>query len=168
MSRFLPSYWNAVTQSKNTAYFHKASIGSVAWRARWLPSRWSWTKVTLPFSFVWIFLHPSNGFSILQTDLDSVDFDLPEWSEDINNVTSVLKMWFRELPDPLLTNSLHQGFVDAASMLHRRITLSWKTQIDFFWPLLWQRSKMTDCVISGYTSAWTISRIQIILLSSSS
>ena len=32
-----------------------------------------------------------------------------------NNVTSVLKMWFRELPDPVLTSHLHQGFVDAAS-----------------------------------------------------
>jgi hypothetical protein len=41
-------------------------------------------------------------------------------------------MWLRELPDPLLTNSLHQGFVEAASMFHRRITLSQKMQIDFF------------------------------------
>lgn len=48
-------------------------------------------------------------------DLDSVDLDLPEWSEDINCVTSVLKMWLRDLPDPLLTAALHQGFIDAAS-----------------------------------------------------
>jgi Rho GTPase-activating protein RGD1 len=45
-----------------------------------------------------------------------VDLDAPEWSGDINNVTSVLKMWLRELPDPLLTAGLHQGFLEAASM----------------------------------------------------
>lgn len=49
------------------------------------------------------------------SDLDSVDLDAPEWSNDINNVSSVMKMWLRELPDPLLTYSLHQGFIEAAS-----------------------------------------------------
>lgn len=48
-------------------------------------------------------------------DLDSVDLDLPEWSEDINCVTGVLKMWLRELPDPLLTAALHLSFIDASS-----------------------------------------------------
>ena len=47
--------------------------------------------------------------------MDSVDLDSDEWTADINNVTSVLKMWFRELPEPLLTFNLHQGFIDAAS-----------------------------------------------------
>lgn len=47
--------------------------------------------------------------------MDSVNLDSEEWISDINNVTSVLKMWFRELPDPLLTSGLHQGFVEAAS-----------------------------------------------------
>lgn len=48
-------------------------------------------------------------------DIDSVDLDAEEWSGDINNVASVLKLWLRELPDPLLTHSLHQGFIEAAS-----------------------------------------------------
>ena len=52
---------------------------------------------------------------ILPADMDSVNLDSEEWISDINNVTSVLKMWFRELPDPVLTSNLHQGFVDAAS-----------------------------------------------------
>ena len=47
--------------------------------------------------------------------MDAVDLSAAEWSEDINNVASVMKMWLRELPDPLLTYSLHQGFIDAAS-----------------------------------------------------
>ena len=48
-------------------------------------------------------------------DLDSVDLDAEEWSGDINNVASVLKLWLRELPDPLMTYELHSGFLEAAS-----------------------------------------------------
>lgn len=48
-------------------------------------------------------------------DIESVNLDSDEWSSDINNVSSVLKLWLRELPDPLLTSTLHQGFIDAAS-----------------------------------------------------
>lgn len=50
----------------------------------------------------------------VSADLGAVDLDSPEWSSDINNVTSVLKMWFRELPDPLMTNNLQDGFIEAA------------------------------------------------------
>ncbi|KAF4593144.1 hypothetical protein EYR38_008854 [Pleurotus pulmonarius] len=57
----------------------------------------------------------------LDKDLDSVDLDASEWSSDINNVTSVLKMWLRELPDPLLTLQLHQGFIDAAKIENDRL-----------------------------------------------
>lgn len=63
------------------------------------------------------------SFSLTLTpDLDSVDLDAEEWSSDINNVTSALKSWFRELPDPLLTLALHQGFIDAASMFPKSIS----------------------------------------------
>lgn len=47
-------------------------------------------------------------------DLDSVNLDAEEWCSDISNVTSVLKMWLRELPDPLFTTVLYQGFIEAA------------------------------------------------------
>ena len=49
------------------------------------------------------------------TDLEATNLDAEEWSKDIGNVTSVLKLWLRELPEPLLTTQLHQGFLDAAS-----------------------------------------------------
>ncbi|PBK59470.1 kinase-like protein [Armillaria solidipes] len=52
----------------------------------------------------------------LDKDLDSVDLDAPEWSENIHNVTGVLKMWLRELPDPLMTVSLQHGFIEAAKI----------------------------------------------------
>lgn len=51
---------------------------------------------------------------IATSDLDSVNLDADEWSSDINNVASVLKLWLRELPDPLLTSALYQSFVEAA------------------------------------------------------
>ncbi|KAJ3564528.1 hypothetical protein NP233_g8237 [Leucocoprinus birnbaumii] len=53
----------------------------------------------------------------LDKDLDSVDLDGQEWANEneISNVTSVMKMWLRELPEPLLTFGLHQGFIEAAN-----------------------------------------------------
>ncbi|KAG1732356.1 Rho GTPase activation protein [Suillus lakei] len=57
----------------------------------------------------------------LDKDMDSVNLESEEWISDINNVTSVLKMWFRELPDPLLTSTLHQGFVEAAKIENDRL-----------------------------------------------
>lgn len=34
---------------------------------------------------------------------------------DINIIAGCLKLWFRELPEPLMTHELYQGFIDAAS-----------------------------------------------------
>ena len=44
----------------------------------------------------------------------SVDLDSGEWAADINNVASVLKLWFRELPEPLMTWDLYPSFIEAA------------------------------------------------------
>ncbi|EUC55618.1 GTPase-activator protein for Rho-like GTPase family protein [Rhizoctonia solani AG-3 Rhs1AP] len=54
--------------------------------------------------------------SVLDKDIDNVDLDSAEWTTDINNITSVLKMWFRELPEPLLTWELYTHFVEAAQI----------------------------------------------------
>ncbi|KAM5544270.1 hypothetical protein V8D89_001930 [Ganoderma adspersum] len=50
----------------------------------------------------------------LDRDLDSVNLEADEWTSDISNVTSVLKLWLRELPDPLFTVSQHADFMEAA------------------------------------------------------
>ncbi|PIL25298.1 transporter [Ganoderma sinense ZZ0214-1] len=50
----------------------------------------------------------------LDRDLDSVNLEADEWTSDISNVTSVLKLWLRELPDPLFTMSQHADFMEAA------------------------------------------------------
>ncbi|TFY53332.1 hypothetical protein EVJ58_g9509 [Rhodofomes roseus] len=57
----------------------------------------------------------------LDRDLDSVNLDAEEWSSDISNVTSVLKMWLRELPDPLLTIHLHGAFLEASRNDNERL-----------------------------------------------
>jgi hypothetical protein len=52
--------------------------------------------------------------AFINSDLDNTDVMSDEWSGDINVVASVLKQWFRELPEPLLTHGLYQGFIEAA------------------------------------------------------
>ncbi|KAK7060825.1 Rho GTPase-activating protein [Paramarasmius palmivorus] len=58
---------------------------------------------------------------MLDKDLDAVDLDASEWSGDINNVASVIKMWLRELPEPLMTYSLQPGFLEAARIENERL-----------------------------------------------
>lgn len=48
-------------------------------------------------------------------DYDAFDLRDSECFNDISSVTSVLKNYFRSLPDPLLTYDLHEQFVAAAS-----------------------------------------------------
>ena len=48
-------------------------------------------------------------------DCAAVDLSTDEGTADINNVTSLLKLWFRELPDPLFPRSSYQHFMNAAS-----------------------------------------------------
>ncbi|BEJ16227.1 hypothetical protein CspHIS471_0508320 [Cutaneotrichosporon sp. HIS471] len=50
----------------------------------------------------------------LDKDVDGVDIMDDAWSSDINEVSGALKLWFRELPEPLLTYGLYHGFIDAA------------------------------------------------------
>ena len=42
----------------------------------------------------------------------NVDLKSPKWM-DINAVAGTFKLWLRELPEPLLTFSLYQTFVDS-------------------------------------------------------
>ncbi|KAH9926242.1 GTPase activating protein [Epithele typhae] len=51
---------------------------------------------------------------LLDRDLDAVNLDADEWRSEISNVTSALKAWLRELPDPVITQALYQDFIDAA------------------------------------------------------
>lgn len=48
-------------------------------------------------------------------DYEAIDLSSEELSGDINDITGVLKLWFRELPEPLFTYDLYPGIIDAAS-----------------------------------------------------
>lgn len=48
-------------------------------------------------------------------DATKVDFRSPEaFHHDVNSVAGLLKEFFRDLPDPLLTSEHYNGFIDAA------------------------------------------------------
>ncbi|WFD29036.1 Rho GTPase-activating protein [Malassezia sp. CBS 17886] len=49
-------------------------------------------------------------------DWSSVDLMNDEAMSDINIVAGCLKLWFRELPEPLLTYSLYPAFIEAAKI----------------------------------------------------
>lgn len=53
---------------------------------------------------------------IYSLDCAAVDLNSEENCGDINSVASVLKTWFRELPDPLLTRQLYPEFIRAANI----------------------------------------------------
>lgn len=49
------------------------------------------------------------------TDIEGTDLLSEENLSDINDIAAVMKLWFRELPEPLLTWELYHGFIEAAS-----------------------------------------------------
>lgn len=53
--------------------------------------------------------------SKLDYDIEAVDLLSEENLLDINDISAVLKLWFREMPEPLLTWELYHGFIEAAS-----------------------------------------------------
>ena len=56
---------------------------------------------------------------LMCSDASKVDFrDPANFFHDVNSVTSLLKQFFRDLPDPLLTAEHYPGFIEAASAYH--------------------------------------------------
>lgn len=56
---------------------------------------------------------------ILETDVDNPELeflDPAQFFYEINNVTGLLKQFFRDLPDPLLTSEHYSSFIAAARM----------------------------------------------------
>ena len=50
------------------------------------------------------------------TDASQIDFRNPEnFFHDVNSVAGLLKQFFREMPDPLLTAESYAAFIEAAS-----------------------------------------------------
>ena len=64
---------------------------------------------------VQLFLTLSCCSDLQRLDSSSVDFRNPEnFYHDVNSVAGLLKSFFRDLPDPLLTREHYQAFIDAA------------------------------------------------------
>ncbi len=59
---------------------------------------------------------PHSKPKLMGIDASKVDFrDPANFFHDVNSVAGLLKQFFRDLPDPLLTSEHYAGFIDAAS-----------------------------------------------------
>jgi hypothetical protein len=68
-------------------------------------------------------VHISQLKQVFDTDASRVDFRNPEhFHHDVNSVAGLLKQFFRELPDPLLTAEFYNEFIEAARMFRHLIT----------------------------------------------
>jgi hypothetical protein len=59
-------------------------------------------------------------------DIDAVNMDDDEWTQDISVVAGLLKQWFRELPEPLLPPHQYHAFMEAA---RKPVILSWSRNL---------------------------------------
>ncbi|KAK4050229.1 Rho GTPase-activating protein [Microbotryomycetes sp. JL201] len=59
--------------------------------------------------------------SLLDRDVEGTDLLSEENSADINDIAGVMKLWFREMPEPLLTWDLYHGFIEAAKIENDRL-----------------------------------------------
>lgn len=59
--------------------------------------------------------------SSFDRDCAAVNLSTDENAGDINNITGLLKLWFRELPDPLFPQSSYQHFMNAAKIENDRM-----------------------------------------------
>ncbi|SGZ20426.1 BQ5605_C021g09275 [Microbotryum silenes-dioicae] len=57
----------------------------------------------------------------LDRDIEGTDLLSDEHLQDINDIAAVMKLWFRELPEPLLTWELYHGFIEAAKIENDRL-----------------------------------------------
>ncbi len=91
-------------------------------------------------------------------DWAQVDLMNDEAINDINIVAGCLKLWFRELPEPLLTHELYAGFIEAASeccYLFSSVLRSFRRDYPAHAPHISQRSPITGSGTFGCTSAST-------------
>jgi len=64
-------------------------------------------------------------------DSSQLDFRNPEaFYHDVNSVAGLLKQFFRDLPDPLLTREHYDGFIEAARKSSFSFWIQIKTRIE--------------------------------------
>ena len=103
------------------------------------------------------------GFYLL-IDAEAFDFNAEEQLSDVNNITSLLKLWFRELPDPLFTREMYQDFINAASKLiicHLFLYVVYVQSIINYCYYYFKKTLMTRNVFLSFMIALIIFRMQI-------
>ena len=64
--------------------------------------------------------------SNLTPDTARTDFRNPEnFQHDVNSVAGLLKQFFKDLPDPLLTSEFYNDFIEAARKYHSSHPTPW-------------------------------------------
>lgn len=69
-----------------------------------------------------------------QMDKGNYGFDLPDYGQDIHTVGSLLKKFFKELPDPLIPDSMHDNFLACARIPDQEIRLNTLKELVFQLP----------------------------------
>lgn len=92
---------------------------------------------------------------------EKIDLDSPEWS-DVNIVTGCLKLYLRELPDPVIPFKLYKPFIEAASMfwailfacvcMYLLISMNGWRGLYLWWPLPYINTKLS--IISSCQFVW--------------
>ncbi|ORX89803.1 RhoGAP-domain-containing protein [Basidiobolus meristosporus CBS 931.73] len=72
--------------------------------------------------------------TLFNRDSSQVDLSSDDKIGDINNITGVLKLYFRELPEPLFTASMANEFINAAMVMDEMQCLSTMSQLMNYLP----------------------------------
>lgn len=69
-----------------------------------------------------------------QMDRGNYEFDIADYGQDVHAVGSLLKKFFKELPDSLVPNSMHDNFLACARIADLEIRLNTLKELVFELP----------------------------------
>lgn len=69
-----------------------------------------------------------------QMDKGNYDFDISDYGQDIHTVGSLLKKYFKELPDPLIPIAMHDNFLACARQANQEVRLTTLKELVFQLP----------------------------------
>lgn len=64
-----------------------------------------------------------------QMDKGNYAYDISDYRQDIHTVASLLKKFLKELPDPLIPESMHANFLQCARLTNEEIRLTTLQQL---------------------------------------
>ena len=69
-----------------------------------------------------------------EMDKGNYGFELPDYGQDIHAVGSLLKKFFKELPDPLIPDNMHTDFLSCAKLSDQEERLTQLKELVFQLP----------------------------------